>query len=106
MQFGAVSALSSRKPVGTPSAPASASQCHASDLFACPRRGDEDLHGNFPSIPWLLSACCEFKAVTPTSQGVRRELVAVPRNQLKSLQSRSKAGSFFSADKKPEEHFY
>lgn len=88
------SSLSSvqQKPVGTPSAPASLLQCHACILFVCPRCNYEDLHGNFLSIPRLLSACNKFKAGLPTSQGVRTELVAVSQNQLESLQSHSKAG--------------
>ena len=81
-----------QKPVGTPSAPASLSQCHACILFVHPLCNYEDLHGNFLSVPRLLSACSKFKAALPASQGVRTELVAVPRNQLESLQSRSKAG--------------
>lgn len=81
-----------QKPGGTPSAPASLLQCHACILFVCPRCNYEDLHGNVLSVLRLLPACSEFKAALPASQGVRTELVAVSRNQLESLQSRSKAG--------------
>lgn len=64
-----------QKPVGTPSAPASLLQCHTCILFVRPWCNYEDLHGNFLSVPRLLSACSEIKAALPTSQGVRTELV-------------------------------
>lgn len=62
---------------GTPSAPASLSQCHARVSFVRPQRNYEDLHGNFLPVPRLLSARCKFKAALPAAQGVGTELVAV-----------------------------
>lgn len=55
---------------GIPSAPATLSQHHTCISFVHPPCNYEDLHGNFLCIPRLVSACSEFKAALPASQGI------------------------------------